>query len=465
MREPPPASGRAAMARTGTGVEAAVTACGDEAHAMVGGMLAACERTALDAIAGRRDFVDEHGRLALQEGDFVAAISDTHGDYSAFKRALLATGLVDTSMRWQNERAALVVCGDIVDDLRVGMPDDEDDAERARFLAEHAFEGPPTLGTLGKPLRGVGTWRIVMTLNELAARGARIVALVGNHEAMRIAGNGYEPYVRRATLRYDAQRDGGDGPAGAWRPESVTRRLFNGGRLLAAASAGDVLFLHADVPRECAKTTPAQAAAEINGALARFVRARDDPNAAVYEPEPHASWRPTLEQALWGRTLGTQNNAAACDAIARFRGLVVRGHCPTRGKAPPGHGVRCFAVSAAARRTLTERTRLDPPRGARVSSPRASYAADDDADTFAGITLSCAAEGTVGKAGWTWHGRVLRIDCNASYAFDSGAAPAAVVLTFRYDELTPRVDSVFCVACGGDRPRWRRTAARRDVHI
>ena len=101
----------------------------------------------------------------------VVAIGDVHGAYDQFVAILRTAGLINTRDRWSGGRAVLVQTGDILD-------------------------------------RGKDSRKVIELLRRLErdARGAggQVIALTGNHEFMRLAGDWR--YVSAG--EYDAFRDG-----------------------------------------------------------------------------------------------------------------------------------------------------------------------------------------------------------------------------------------------------------------
>ncbi len=86
----------------------------------------------------------------------IVAVGDVHGDLAAFRRILAEAGVVDTSGAWVGGDTVLVQVGDLID------------------------RGPNMRGTLD----------FVMGLEPLAAkRGGTVVALLGNHEVLNMAGD------------------------------------------------------------------------------------------------------------------------------------------------------------------------------------------------------------------------------------------------------------------------------------
>jgi hypothetical protein len=93
---------------------------------------------------------------AISTTDRVVAIGDVHGGYGQFQAILRAAGLIDGRRRWTGGRAVFVQTGDVVD-------------------------------------RGAESKQVIDLVRRLerdAARArGRVVALLGNHETMRILGD------------------------------------------------------------------------------------------------------------------------------------------------------------------------------------------------------------------------------------------------------------------------------------
>ena len=102
----------------------------------------------------------------------VVAIGDVHGAYDQFVAILRAAGLINTRDRWSGGRALLIQTGDVLDRGK--------DSRKAIEL----------LRRLEREARGAG---------------GQVIALTGNHEFMRLAGDWR--YVSAG--EYDAFRDGG----------------------------------------------------------------------------------------------------------------------------------------------------------------------------------------------------------------------------------------------------------------
>jgi hypothetical protein len=109
---------------------------------------------------------------ARAQASRIVAVGDLHGDYEAYDAILRAAGLVDRRGRWAGGRTVFVQTGDVPD------------------------RGPDSLRIL----------RHLIQLQRQAARaGGRVVALVGNHEAMNVTGD--LRYVHPGEFAAFADRD------------------------------------------------------------------------------------------------------------------------------------------------------------------------------------------------------------------------------------------------------------------
>lgn len=86
----------------------------------------------------------------------IVAIGDLHGDFSVWRDLALASGVEDSKGRWTGGRTVLVQVGDVVD----REPDSLKIIEELRRLQK-----------------------------EAAKQGGKVIALVGNHEAMNMTGD------------------------------------------------------------------------------------------------------------------------------------------------------------------------------------------------------------------------------------------------------------------------------------
>ncbi len=86
----------------------------------------------------------------------IVAVGDVHGDLAGFRKILVDAGVIDGAGAWTGGDAVLVQIGDLID------------------------RGPSMRGTLD----------FVMALEPAAAKaGGRVVALLGNHEALNLTGD------------------------------------------------------------------------------------------------------------------------------------------------------------------------------------------------------------------------------------------------------------------------------------
>lgn len=102
----------------------------------------------------------------------IVAIGDLHGDHDAWRAIARAAGLIDGKGKWSGGDTTLVQMGDVVD------------------------RGPDSL----KIIR-----HLQKLQKEAPRRGGRIIALIGNHEAMMMTGD--FRYVHRGELAAFADRD------------------------------------------------------------------------------------------------------------------------------------------------------------------------------------------------------------------------------------------------------------------
>jgi len=194
--------------------------------------------------------------LAFAEGRRIVAVGDLHGDYDAFLEIAKDAGVIDEKGRWSGGDTVFVQLGDIPD------------------------RGPDTLKIINH----------LKSLERAAKRkGGKIVALIGNHEAMNIAGDlryvtaeEYAAFKTRSSVRRRARyfadhqaelkarygesldrntlraRFEEDAPLGyiehrlAWRPIGEVGKWIV--KHDAAAKIGDSLFLHGGISDAYADT-------------------------------------------------------------------------------------------------------------------------------------------------------------------------------------------------------------------
>jgi hypothetical protein len=102
-------------------------------------------------------------KSGAQAPERLIALGDLHGDYNAFRDLMSEAGLIDASGNWTGQKTVLVQMGDIVD-------------------------------------RGPKSRDIILRLQKLQSQarrdGGKVIALIGNHEAMNMIGDlRYVPQV------------------------------------------------------------------------------------------------------------------------------------------------------------------------------------------------------------------------------------------------------------------------------
>ncbi len=300
----------------------------------------------------------------------IVAIGDLHGDFEAWRAIVAAAGVADAKGQWTGGNATLVQMGDVVD------------------------RGPDSLKIIHD----------LMRLHKEARRqGGRVVALLGNHEAMMMTDD--MRYVHPGEFAAFADRDSKDRrdrnyeinkaaiegayrartpdmqagaikdewlktmPLGkieytlAWRPEGELGRwaLDNP----AVVKLGDSLFVHGGISSAYAD----QSIEDINRKVSSALKSRNDAPTAIIN-DPHGP--------LWYRGLIIRNEgdpatvapvppsltvalpiAEEIDLVLRNYGVkrIVVGHTPTRGGIIEDAGGKLWrtdsAISRAYGGTLT----------------------------------------------------------------------------------------------------------------
>ncbi|HVU04149.1 MAG TPA: metallophosphoesterase [Polyangiaceae bacterium] len=232
----------------------------------------------------------------LPDAPRVVAIGDIHGDLAAARRALRLAGAIDAGGRWIGDHLVVVQTGDEID------RGDDDRAVLELFDA---------------------------LVDQASSRGGRVVALVGNHEAMNVAGD--FRYVTERGFSSFADVDTSKIPGALLAQVPVVQRgrfaAFRPGgpmaRRLASRPAivqvGDTVFVHGGV-------TPAHVEygiSRLNRELSRWM------NGEGREPAPATD----PEGPLWTRRYSEDSSppdcaglSAALSALSAKR-LVV-GHTP-----------------------------------------------------------------------------------------------------------------------------------------
>lgn len=206
---------------------------------------------------------------AVAEPPRLAALSDIHGNFEGMRALLQAQGIMDGAGRWTFGRGHLVVVGDVLD--------------RGAQVTECCW--------------------LLRSLEAQAARqGGRVHMVMGNHEAMMLAGDRRyaHPKYRQLSAGLLPGLDalyGADSELGRWlrlRPALVR--------------IGRTLFIH-------------------GGLSPRWLEAR--PSLAAVNERLAAAWRPGADEAAREAVLGP-------DGPLWYRGLIP-GAAPKAGDASPDH--------------------------------------------------------------------------------------------------------------------------------
>ena len=283
-----------------------------------------------------------------QPSSRIVAVGDLHGDYGAFSAIMADAGLVDRRGRWTGGRTIFVQTGDIPD-------------------------------------RGPDSRRIMRDLirlqREAARAGGRVVALVGNHEAMNVTGDlryvhpgEYAAFVdsrstgrregvygvnraaieadyhsRDPTLTHDAiRRAWFDAvPLGmvehrvAWAPDGELGRWVVGNP--AVALIDGTLFVHGGIGAAYANV-PID---EINRRAAAELGARDSSQTALINDPAGPLWyRGLMEREGMSREEADQAIEAELAEVLRAHGArrIVVGHTPVLSGIDIRHGGRLIAI-------------------------------------------------------------------------------------------------------------------------
>lgn len=221
----------------------------------------------------------------------IVAVGDLHGDFAAWREIARAAGLVDAKGNWTGGETTLVQMGDVTD-------------------------------------RGPDSLKIIRDLQRLerqaAKRGGRVIALLGNHEAMNFIGDlryvhpgEYEAFVDRNSEKlrervWQMQRESIEAAFAALDPpisgEEAKARWFASSRLgkiehriawspggelgkwaaarPAVVKIGDTLFAHGGLSVERAS----EPLAEINARIAKAMAKGDDVNRSALEDPLGPLW-------------------------------------------------------------------------------------------------------------------------------------------------------------------------------
>jgi hypothetical protein len=244
----------------------------------------------------------------------IIAVGDLHGDYSAWLDIVRAAGLIDSRNRWAGGNTILVQVGDVTD------------------------RGPDSLKII----------RNLVQLQKAAKRtGGRVVALVGNHEAMNMVGDlRYTSAGEFAAFANSGSAARRDQLYGAHRaqietvyravdakmtPEAIKQAWFKvtplgwveqraawkpDGELgswarsnPAVVKIGDTIFVHGGISAEYAKSS----IDDINRRLAAALTAVDDSDKSILNDQLGPLWY----RGLAGRGPEAEAKPAAVPAVPR----------------------------------------------------------------------------------------------------------------------------------------------------
>jgi hypothetical protein len=248
----------------------------------------------------------------------IVAVGDLHGDYDAWEAIAKAAGLVDAKGRWAGGTTTLVQMGDVAD------------------------RGPDSLRII----------RQLMKLQrEAPKRGGKVIALVGNHEAMNMTGDlryvhpgEYRAFASREseTLRnriYEANRTAIEAaykardpkmtsemaraawmkstPIGmlehqlAWRPDGEVGKWVVANP--AVAKFGNSLFVHGGISAAYSQFTPEQ----INRRVAEALKAQDEtPTSIINDPAGPLWYRGLVSRAPGDETTVAPVAAATAQPLS-----------------------------------------------------------------------------------------------------------------------------------------------------
>lgn len=222
---------------------------------------------------------------SLPQPERWAALSDIHGQAELFLRLLSAHEIIDAEGRWRWDHGVLVITGDVLD------------------------RGPAQLEAL---------WTIYRLAQEARAAGGRVELLLGNHEAMVLAGDlrylhpRYPLIASQLGRRYD-QLFAADTELGAWLRRRAT-----------VLKLGDTLLLHGGLhPRL------GDARIDIAALNASFRDGLGTPR-GVPQTDPEVRWLHGTDGPVWyrGYFLPERATAAQIDALLQAAAVsrIVVGH-------------------------------------------------------------------------------------------------------------------------------------------
>ena len=276
----------------------------------------------------------------------VIAIGDLHGDLAAWRAIARDAGLIDAKGKWSGATTVLVQTGDVPD------------------------RGPDSKAII----------QDLMRLQKEAARdGGRVVALVGNHEAMNIIGDiryvtpsEFAAFANSSSMRlrdmtFEANSQAiiasyrqekprlsnaqartawlADTPPGklehraAWAPNGVIGKWVIGNP--AVLRLGDTLFVHAGLSAAYAQRSPD----DINAAVAKSLAAREEADTAIINDQAGPLWYRGLAQADPTGPPGSSAESELRSVLAAqgARRMVI-GHTPSLSGVAFRHGERLAMI-------------------------------------------------------------------------------------------------------------------------
>ncbi|MBM4038338.1 MAG: metallophosphatase [Planctomycetes bacterium] len=200
------------------------------------------------------------GQEKWSDVERIVAVGDVHGDFEQFVKALQAAGVVDEKNDWAGGKTHLVQLGDVLG------------------------RGPDSHKAMD----------LLMKLETQAAKaGGAVHALIGNHEAMVLAG--VWTYVIPAQIKAFGTKDdfrkamSAEGAYGKWIRGHNTAIQIN-----------DVLFAHAGITPECARLS----LREINDTIRKELGKDDEDALAMSYGGP-----------LWTRSLALSDEEEVAKAL------------------------------------------------------------------------------------------------------------------------------------------------------
>jgi hypothetical protein len=240
--------------------------------------------------------------------DRIVAVGDVHGDYEQFVTVLRFAGLIDAGGNWTGGKTHLVQTGDLVD------------------------RGPQSRRVLD----------LVMKLESQAARsGGFVHALIGNHEAMNVAGDlryvsaaDFATYQSESSEEEPGKPPGYSGQRRLWGSDGIYGKWIRGHNTIVRIN--DTVFVHGGIGPKYAS----RSIREIND---RIRQELNDPS------KLQGGWVTDPEGPLWYRGLAEGDeqalgmHVAAVLANLKAERMVI-GHTFTDGAITPRFGGKVLLI-------------------------------------------------------------------------------------------------------------------------